>query len=205
MAATVATAFLAWWIGTQAGRIARTQKDVAGMDVLRQTYDNFFNSREMRHLRRAFIKSWWQGEVDGVAARRVLNFFEDIGVFVRKDSVACDVAYDLLSPWVMNYWYAARPFIESERAKPDEQRHNKPSVRLVDRLRGRRTPDAMPAPTDTAAWNRTQSLVEKFEEMETEERMQDALKPREYPYPRDELATFFLKELQELDSFLDLA
>ena len=67
-------------------------------------------------MRRDFINAWLEQRPVDAYARQVLNFFEDVGVFLQKDWVGDDVAYELLSAWVLHYWDASAPFVATESA-----------------------------------------------------------------------------------------
>src|SRR5579862_321015 len=161
----VVAAGAAIWVGWKAGQIATAQRDVAGMDLLRQTYDQFFHGAEMRMVRHAFVDGWQKGENNDAAASRILNLFEEIGEYVVKEFVPKDVAYDMLSMWVLHYWYASESYIADKRGSPP----------------------------DLQIWEHAQTMVEDFEDREDRAQKRAKRTPLTRPYPKDELDDFFAR------------
>jgi hypothetical protein len=89
----------------------------------------------MHRIRRVFIESWRNEQIDRAAARCVLNFLEDIGTYVFWKFIEIDVAFDLMSAWACFYWDASWEFVEEFRQDVNDPRSWERAERLVHQFR----------------------------------------------------------------------
>lgn len=115
-------------------RVADNQQEIAGLQALTLAYDRFFSSPEIKGCRLAFSSAWLGGQRDDRAAKEILNTLETVGLHVRRGYVPPEVVSDLMSFWVIAYWYGSRSYVDERRAELKD-----PTVwvlveRLVDAL-----------------------------------------------------------------------
>jgi hypothetical protein len=185
--AAALTMVVAGWVGWSASKIARQQALISSTDLLRTTYTNFFDDPEMRQTRRRFIESYRSETINPAAARRILNYFEDIGQYGQHGLVDTATVYDLLGTWMMNYWYACEDWVEQQRVGQREAWSGQEA--MVGKFHGiakRGDPwRKRPRKPDGHWWEREPNVPDEFWS----------------PFSREQILDFFEMELQELDSY----
>jgi hypothetical protein len=83
------------------------------VDLLLKFEDRFFNTEQMKTARLLASKSLQQGGDSGVDD--VLDFFETIGMLIRKDALDKEMVWNTFFYWLHRYWSAARDYISSQR------------------------------------------------------------------------------------------
>src|SRR3990170_2942368 len=108
------------WTGVAAAFIAavailhesRRSRFALGVDLLLK-FDERFDSDAMRAARRAAAKSILDHTFEDV--RKVLDFFEMIGLMLRRGALDDSMVWEMFSAWVLPYCRAARSWIQDIR------------------------------------------------------------------------------------------
>lgn len=93
--------------------------------------DERFNSKELRDARRKAAKSLLNKD-NTYAADDVLDFFEMIGILVRRGALDEKMVWHIFFAWLHQYCHSAKEHIEAERQKDSTVWED--LVRLHDRL-----------------------------------------------------------------------
>jgi hypothetical protein len=114
--ATALALLAAGYIGLQAGRISRSQKELAGIQQLND-YMNQFESPEMVRVRRQIADDWLDGRTDPVALGKVLDFLDDLASYPIHGYLPIAILDDRFGFAIICTWYAALPIIDPQRGK----------------------------------------------------------------------------------------
>jgi hypothetical protein len=109
-----------------AARSARASVEAArfsfGVTTLRDLLREF-NEAPLRRARRLAAAAVTRGEMTtepsseyAREAEDVLDFFETIGLLVRRDALDVETVWHTFYPWVEGWWHAAEPLITRTRA-----------------------------------------------------------------------------------------
>lgn len=79
--------------------------------------DGEFKSNEFRKLRSLAAQALWnQGNENHLAdCEEVFDFFEPIGLFVKRGSLDAGLVHNFFFHWVNLYWNAGKDYIEQRR------------------------------------------------------------------------------------------
>lgn len=194
-AGTVVAAIAAIFIGFKAARIAQSQRQLASMEILRAAYGEFFKKEELRRVRRHFIESYQANQVDEALARIILNYFEDIALYVRRGFVDARITYELLSPWIIHYWYPSKAFVDQIRQELKHPEYWCGLEGIVEQFQGFARKDSRRFWPGFKWLNGFWRWVTGFDHTE----------PYTRPPTPDETSLFFEREIAELDALADIA
>jgi hypothetical protein len=118
--ATIAAVVVAAMIGKKAGQIAHVQKEIVGLQVLRDINERF-DSEPIQQARCAVASAVVvQQEPSGESLGLILDLFEEMGLYTTRSYVPIEVASELMSFPVICYWYAGHNFVMQERARLED-------------------------------------------------------------------------------------
>ena len=91
----------------------RRSKFSQSVDLLLKFEDRFFNSAQMKGARRAAANSLLNGGDSSI--EDVLDFFETVGMLVRRHALDNEMVWNTFFYWLHCYWSAANDYISKER------------------------------------------------------------------------------------------
>ncbi len=108
--AAYAGVFIAWWGFWKQGK---NYKESLALDLAMKLDDRFIGE-EFQKLRSAAARALLdQKNRDGLAdAEDVFDFFETIGLFVKRKSLDAELVYSFFFHWVNLYWNAGNEYIK---------------------------------------------------------------------------------------------
>jgi hypothetical protein len=110
----VAVGISFWGIKKQAESFARS----VSADLCLKLVDRF-DGVEMRRTRSTAAKALLE-KTDLTPADDVFDFFELIGLYVRKDIIDIEVAHSMFFHWLNLYWHAGKSYITKSRERSDD-------------------------------------------------------------------------------------
>jgi hypothetical protein len=107
---TWAVAGFTWWLVKGQLSIAKEQRKIQLFLELRKDFDGSL-LRERQLLARQLLNSTPHDEIN----ETVLNFFEDMGMLLRRDFLDREMIWDTFSYYARMWWSACRDYIAKER------------------------------------------------------------------------------------------
>lgn len=112
---TTTAIIIAGYIGHRAGEIARAQRNITGLSEINKLREKLDTPR-WRNIQRNVAIDYLCGRVDRLYAAEILDFIEDLAMYVDRDLISVEIIESLMVFDVICWWYAVRPAVELERA-----------------------------------------------------------------------------------------
>ena len=112
--AAVGTVIAAVYIGHQASKVSKGQKEITGLAEVNKLMEKY-DSPRFQFIRRRVATSYLSGTPDDPYMYEILNFIEELSMYVTRDFISLDVVEELLSFSILCSWYAALPLVEPYR------------------------------------------------------------------------------------------
>ena len=126
---TWAVAGLTWWLVKGQLSIAKEQRKIQLYLELRKEFDGPLISKR-KLLSQQILDSKPHEEMN----EPVMNFFEDMGMLVRRDYVDREMIWDTFSFYATRWWSACKDYITKERADKSDNTLFKDFEGLVEKI-----------------------------------------------------------------------
>lgn len=132
--ALVVTAIAGSVIGWKAWDVARTQRNLAAIDLFDRAMDKLEQPEFVMHRRQVALDYLIGCNPDEVAAGFLLNFLDDLYIYRRMGRLPIKVIDDRLGYNILCWWYALQPIFKLERSGPGRDRTWDEAQKLVQEL-----------------------------------------------------------------------
>jgi len=107
---TWAVAGFTWWLVKRQLSIAREQRQIQLYLELRKEFD-----RRLVDERKLLARQLLSGAAHHEIKETVMNFFEDMGMLLRRDFLDSEMIWDTFSYYARMWWSACKEYLEKER------------------------------------------------------------------------------------------
>jgi hypothetical protein len=121
VAVTLLLVGVTWWMACKQIRLLRQQTDDAHANLCLQNHLTFterFDSPTMQRDRKSLAEHFLSSRP--AISERVLDFFEDLGLFLRRDYLDEELVWSTFGFYAVRWWAVCKGYIVEERRSQND-------------------------------------------------------------------------------------